>query len=136
MVSTHLFITWGKYWRSFTEIDVSFFFQLDELPFNKWVVIRIHVRCYKWPCIVDMDPEFIQMCSAQWRKISNPVFWVNEFWNLFIWNIHHFQQIVLEFYRFNVLRKLGWVSIFLQLFCQLNCCCTNRHTCTMKSEGK
>lgn len=69
-------------------------------------------------------------------EVSNPMSWIFEFFDIFLWNVHHSQQVVLEFDWLNILWEFWRISVFLQLIIQLDGCSTNRHTCTMETEGE
>lgn len=134
MISTHLFIFWRKYWRSLTKVYISFFFKLNKLPLNEWIVIWVHLGCYEWSRVIYMNTELVQMLLTQRREISNPMSWVNKFYYLLIWDIHHFKQIILEVSFLHILWENWWITVHLQLVRQLNGGCADRHTCAMETE--
>ena len=59
VIGAHLFIFRWEYWRPLTKIYVAFFFKLNKLPLNEWIVIRIHVSCYKGTSVINMYTESI-----------------------------------------------------------------------------
>jgi hypothetical protein len=57
-----------------------------------------------------------------------------KFLYFFIWNVHHFQQVVLEISPWYVFWKVRRITVFLEFVSQLDGSGTNWHSCAMKAE--
>lgn len=81
-----------------------------------------------------MDTESVEMDLTQWWEISDPVSGIDELLNILVWNVHHFQQVVLEIGFWDVLWKFGRVTVSFKLMGEFDGCSANWHACTMESE--
>lgn len=89
VICTHLLIFWWINGWSSAKVNISFLFQLNKLPLNEWIIIRVHISCYEWSSIIYMTTKSIKMFSTQRWEIFNPMSWIFKFLYLLCWNIHH-----------------------------------------------
>ena len=81
-----------------------------------------------------MNTESVQMSTTHWWEISYPMPGIFKALDVLLGNIHHSQQIVLEFCWLYSLGELWWISVCLQFICQLYGSRANGHSCTMETE--
>ena len=83
-----------------------------------------------------MNTKSIQMSATHGWEIPYPVSWIFEVFNFLLGNVHHSQQVVLEFSWLYVLWELWWIAVCFQLVCQLYGSRANWHSSAMESEGE
>jgi hypothetical protein len=118
MISAHLLVFWWKYWRSFTEVDISSFLEFDELPLDEWIIIWVHICRYERSCVINMNSKSFQMFLSQWREIFYPESGVFELLNIFLGYVHILQYSVLSSIDWCSFREFWWASICLKLVCK------------------